>query len=508
MNLPTLIGHQTEILYVPEKQNMMITGSAGSGKSLLALYRVFWLAKIHPEEKIVLLTFNKPVNEDMKKKLKLILNKRNEEYPQNLYIQTYHSFLYEILSHLVKNYSDVIEDSKKYINPQNDRLWLYHDERNKLVSQIIEDMREENPEESSYQRPVQTFVNEIKWMQQMSIKDEEEYYDSERIGRKDTRITRDKRKYFYTVFEKYKELRESGENPRFYDYEDIGSLVREILHKIEDTKEINDVLNYKYIFIDEFQDFTTDMLKTINALCHSEGTVTLLGDINQGIYGKRVSFKSVGINMNKYEKHMLNQNYRNSKQISEFAEILSQSTYFDKNSELYIRAKNGKREGEEPKILKHVSQYRELDSVMEYIKEAPEEEEVLVITPPDKIGLLLYNCKKHHIRLKQVKQINDRYSTETKFFGNYNNIKGLEFDTVLMPLLSKDNFIELLNYENNELDISTEDFDIEDIEDELLEKYLAQLYVGVTRAKDKLILSYTGELHPLLQEEKLIQYIK
>ncbi len=77
-----------------------------------------------------------------------------------------------------------------------------------------------------------------------------------------------------------------------------------------------------------------------------------------------------------------------------------------------------------------------------------------------------------------------------------------------MPLLSKDNFVELLNYENNELDITAEDFDIEDIENELLEKYLAQLYVGVTRAKNKLILSYTGELHPLLQEEKLIQYIK
>lgn len=72
MSLPRLIGHQTEILYLPEEKNLFVTGSAGSGKSLLALYRVYWLAKVNPSENIVLLTFNKPVNNDMKEKLAAI----------------------------------------------------------------------------------------------------------------------------------------------------------------------------------------------------------------------------------------------------------------------------------------------------------------------------------------------------------------------------------------------------------------------------------------------------
>lgn len=100
MTLPNLIGLQTQVLYMSDNQSLFIKGSAGSGKSLLALYRVYWLAKVHPNENTLLLTFNKAVNVDMQNKLKQIAVSRNEEVPNNLLVYTYHQFMRKVL----KNY--------------------------------------------------------------------------------------------------------------------------------------------------------------------------------------------------------------------------------------------------------------------------------------------------------------------------------------------------------------------------------------------------------------------
>src|SRR5699024_943507 len=159
--------------------------------------------------------------------------------------------------------------------------------------------------------------NEISWMQQMSVTSFEMYEKMERVGRKSTRIDRSKRKYFYEVYEQYIKIRE--EDDRYYDFEDVGTFIRNLLKKIKNQDKKKKLLSYKYILIDEFQDFTSDMLMTVNELNNTNGAMVLLGDINQGVFGKRISFKSLGIKMNSYKKHRLVYNYRNSRPISEFA---------------------------------------------------------------------------------------------------------------------------------------------------------------------------------------------
>lgn len=115
MCLPSLVGKQTEILYVPDNRSMLITGSAGSGKSLLAIYRAYWLAEIHPDESIILLTFNKPVNDDMKEKLKALVKKHDSTSPKNLKIQTYHGFMLSIINELCNKYYSNLTFLKKYL---------------------------------------------------------------------------------------------------------------------------------------------------------------------------------------------------------------------------------------------------------------------------------------------------------------------------------------------------------------------------------------------------------
>lgn len=506
MSIPILKGHQTEILYVADNQNMVITGSAGCGKSLLAIYRIYWLSKVYPNDKIVLLTFNKAVNQDMYLKIENIANNRNEHVPDNLIIDTYHNFMKEIMKKICNNFKNDGLKLDKYKKNQNE-VKSYNMFKNKMeqVKSAVDKISENYPNESTFNRPYQTFLDEISWMQQMAVMSLENYERIERIGRRSTRIERNKRKYFYEVYEQYKKIREKAD--RYYDYDDIGTIIRKLLYKIKDQDKKRQLLSFKYILIDEFQDFTSDMLMTVNELSDTNGAMVLLGDINQGVFGKRISFKSLGINMNNYKKYQLIHNYRNSRPISEFAEKISLSPYFDKNNEFYAEGKLGIRKGEEPQIIKYRDEREEMEKVYQYIiavRENRKEEKVGVILPSHKFDDFKTFMEENGQSYKEFNLYSD---TNIIKLGTYKQIKGLEFDTVIMPFLSKANLKKSIEIDNNEIDLTDDNFDLTNLDFEILEKLIAQYYVGVTRAREKLIILYSGHLTPLLSSLSLSKYI-
>lgn len=502
MSIPTLIGHQTEILYVADNQNMVITGSAGCGKSLLAIYRIYWLSKVYPNDKIVLLTFNKAVNMDMKRKIEEIARNRKEEKPKNLIVITYHRFMKKILKGICDDFSDEVLNTDKYLN--NNKIIDYNEDKTEQVKKAVDEVSEQYTDESTFKRPYETFLSEISWMQQMSVTDLDTYEKMERVGRRGTRIDRSKRKYFFEVFEHYIKIRE--ENGWYYDFDDIGTIIRNLLKEIKDEDRKKKLLSFKYILIDEFQDFTSDMLMTINELSDVNGAMVLLGDINQGVFGKRISFKSLGINMNSFKKYKLIQNYRNSLPISQFAEKISQSPYFDKNNEFYAESKLGVRKGQAPKIIQYQDEEEEMTKVYQYItdvKKYHRNEKVGIIIPGHKFKDFIQFLFENDDSMEKYK-LKD---TENNIvFGSYRQIKGLEFDTVIMPFLSKAVFIECIQNDNKEINFENDDFDLTEIDSEILEKYIAQYYVGVTRAREKLRLLYSGELTPLLEGEAFSKY--
>src|SRR5699024_1355999 len=79
-----------------------------------------------------------------------------------------------------------------------------------------------------------------------------------------------------------------------------------------------------------------------------------------------------------------------------------------------------------------------------------------------------------------------KYSNNNIVFGAYRQIKGLEFDTVIMPFLSKKVFKECIQEDNKEINFENDNVDLSEIDSEILEMYISQYYVGVTRAREKL----------------------
>lgn len=514
MTLPNLIGLQTQVLYMSDNQSLFIKGSAGSGKSLLALYRVYWLAKVHPNENTLLLTFNKAVNVDMQNKLKQIAFSRNEEVPSNLLVYTYHQFMRKVLKKLWNHFGSSLEGLSKYIKDDNGttKVRLYNSSKLKteIIEKALEETRKKYPEEVTLQRPVTVFFDEISWIQRMAIKDEEEYYEADRIGRQGTRIERAKRHYFYEVYKLYIEKRESDEYLAFCDFDDIGTIIRNLLDNCPDNQFIENVLKLNHIVIDEFQDFSSDMLMTMNKLLKEKGTLMLLGDIKQGVFGKRISFKSLGIELNKYKNFELEFNYRNTKEISDLAEIIVNSEYFDKTNELYSKTIKGARKGRVPKIYKYKDENAELAEIVRYIKDYLnkhyESVSVGIIVPTSKFNNTKTYLESRQIKVNNFNEISNDKQKNKVYFGTYKQVKGLEFDVVLMPFMNRENFLSQARSYNEELDID-DDIGLEDIDADILEIELAQLYVGVTRARNELFITTTGELTPLLPSETFKQYI-
>ena len=163
-----------------------------------------------------------------------------------------------------------------------------------------------------------------------------------------------------------------------------------------------------------------------------------------------------------------------------------------------------------PKIYKYKDENAELAAIVRYIKDYLnkhyESVSVGIIVPTSKFNNTKTYLESRQIKVNNFNEIsNDKQKNEV-YFGTYKQVKGLEFDVVLMPFMNRENFLSQARSYNEELDID-DDIGLEDIDADILEIELAQLYVGVTRARNELFITTTGELTPLLPSETFKQYI-
>lgn len=106
MSLPTPIGRQKEVLYLPAKGHFVVLGTAGSGKTTLAILRSAYLA--HPQTdhsgKTLLVTFNRA--------LVAYLKHLQDRQLTNVVVENYHKFARGYLAHCGKLSSRSICDPR------------------------------------------------------------------------------------------------------------------------------------------------------------------------------------------------------------------------------------------------------------------------------------------------------------------------------------------------------------------------------------------------------------
>lgn len=413
MALPQPKGKQLEVLDLKPEGHNVVLGTAGSGKTTLAIYRAIYLATLDDKEKVMLVTFNTT----LVKYLEAIVG---SEIPRNIEVRNYHKFARGYLAHRNKmpRWNGIVSgmedgDNKKQL----------------FVRRALENVKAVNGTNSTLKRAEEVFLEEINWIEKMGIKTLDEYEKVERVGRFDTRIIRENRKYFFQVYKAYLEVRK--EEGYLYDWEDIAQTVCEELEN--DTEK----RMYKHIIVDEGQDLSPIMLKSLVKAIPEDGTFTFFGDVAQQIYGSRLSWREAGLKIAKNKIWYFDRNYRNSKEIAQFAVAISKSKYFEDKQDL-VEPVLPTASSPLPAIVKCKDEEAELDWIVEAaIRMSGNQSIAILVRNRELVDLVEEKLRAKKIIPQILKNRMGVLDLNAKIsIGTYHSAKGLEFDMVFLPFCS------------------------------------------------------------------------
>ena len=217
----------------------------------------------------------------------------------------------------------------------------------------------------------------------------------------------------------------------------------------------------KQVFVDEMQDYDAITIFLIKYL-FPKATFTMVGDYEQNLLFKANNKKTIDENFNDAKFYNLTTNYRSTSNISKFACSVVDKTYDSEFS----------REGEKPKIIQTSSFAENIEKIKQMLEVLKEKHQrIAVICKTQKEVELYKNFLPECFTLSENKNdIEIQKPILTCVFYS----KGLEFDTVILPNVSEENY-------NSEIDKNI-------------------LYVASTRALHKLYVFYIGNKSKLIKD--------
>lgn len=454
----TPIGKQEEVMALPAKGHIVVLGTAGSGKTTVALLRAHHLANLPDGGRVLLVTFNGALVEYMRG----ISNSRSTK----LVVENYHKFARGYLN------------SRGKMPPRNGILGP--EEKAYYIEQAVEAMTAQYPTESTFKRSKEFFIDEITFIEKFGFDSLAAYISAERIGRATAYLSRKNREWIYMAYEKYIGLREAA--GRKYDWDDLAFYVWSELQDDENERR------YTHIIVDEGQDFSPMMIKSLVDAVANGGSFTFFGDVAQQIYGNRLSWRDSGINADKIWRFDVN--YRNPATITTFAKDITESKYWQQDGDM-VEATAQIAEGPKPILVKFLSKQHEMAWVIERaIATGKTSSTVIVCRNRADIDSFMKVLAIKGCDATEINKDTPGFAHLKKvYLTTYHAAKGLEFDNVFIPYLTDD---KLPDPDTVSSAVSKEEAYADEIK---------LLYVAVTRSKYGLYMTYSGTLSPLFPED-------
>ena len=336
-SLPNPVGRQKEVLYLPAHGHTAVLGTAGSGKTTLAVHRAFYLAHHGTDHRgsTLLVTFNRC--------LVSYLHNLMGTAPSDVTVENYHKF------------------ARGYLNSRGRMKWgsiANPDDVKWLCEQAVTEAKATGIKSSLFNSPIELLVEEFRWIAQHGITNADDYINAERVGRTSARIIRAERLEVFNLYERYKTLR--GANDKDYDWQDLSHAVLEEL-----ASDREDRL-YRHIVIDEGQDLSPMELKSLAAAIPDNGSLTFFGDMAQQIYGSKMSWRSAGLKVRKVWE--FEENYRNTGQIAQLALAIADMPAFPDDADL-VTPKTPLADGPLPALVSFSDENEEMNFVVQLAKQ-------------------------------------------------------------------------------------------------------------------------------------------
>ena len=277
-----------------------VSGSAGTGKTIVALHRAVHLARIHPNARVLLTTFSDTLASALHTKLKRLLG--NE--PRLAERIDVHS-INAIGLRLYKSHVGPVAIS----SPQ----------------MLREVMREASAAVHAHKFSLHFLLSE--WEQVVDawqLENWEAYRDVVRLGRK-TRLPEAQRTVLWSIFERVR----SGLKAReLITYAELFSRLAAAILKVKNEP-------FDYAVVDEAQDISIAHMRFFAALgANRPNALFFAGDLGQRIFQQPFSWRALGVDI-RGRSRTLRVNYRTSHQIRQQADRLlgPEVTDLDGNSD-------------------------------------------------------------------------------------------------------------------------------------------------------------------------------
>ena len=432
-----------------------VSGSAGTGKTIVALHRAVFLARRNPNSRVLLTTFSDSLANALKEKLKHLIGS-TPRLAERLEI---HSM-------------DAIALRLHKFNAEQKQL-LKRNELFELVAKFADGVEG--------LRFSKAFVFE-EWLQVVDawqMDSWEVYRDVRRLGRK-TRLAESQRQILWGLFEQvHEELRNTNS----------VSMAGIYLALTEAFAEKQKNSPFDFVVIDEAQDIGIPQLRFLAALGGDKpNALFFAGDLGQRIFQQAFSWKSLGVDIRGRAK-TLRVNYRTSHQIRMQADRLLEPTVSDVDGNVDDRSGTvSVFNGPQPTIRNFDSHDEETEGVATWLADLQEEG-----FEPHEIGVIVRSANELDRAEAAIIKAGFRY----KLLDSYVQLahgsaalctmhlaKGLEFKAVVV-MACDDEVIP----SRERMESVADNADLEEVYD--TERHL--LYVACTRARDRLLVT-SGEV--------------
>ncbi|MBN1227924.1 MAG: UvrD-helicase domain-containing protein, partial [Deltaproteobacteria bacterium] len=448
----TIFLHPAQRELVEKEYNgpARVSGSAGTGKTIVALHRAVFLARKYPDARVLLVTFSDTLSNAIRTKLK----------------------------RLISNEPSIAERLEVHsMSSIGRRLYEVNFGKPNIVSRerMREILKEAGSKVKENRFSMYFLLNE--WediIDAWHITSWEAYKNFNRLGRK-TRLPEKQRVIAWSVFDqaisfltKHGLMTESGMYMQLSDR----------LKKIKNPP-------FDFLVIDEAQDISPPQLAFLAALgLGRPNSLFFAGDLGQRIFQQPFSWKALGVDI-RGRSRTLRINYRTSHQIRVQADLLLGPELSDVDGNIEERKGTiSVFNGPKPLIKVFSTQDDEIAAISEWVTEKrkdgllPHELGVFVRSGAelDRSRLAIEQAGLPYIMLDEnVETISNHVSISTMHLA-----KGLEFRAVVV-MACDDEILPL----QERIENTTDDSDLEEVYN--TERHL--LYVACTRARDHLLVT-------------------
>lgn len=427
-----------------------VVGSAGTGKTVVALHRVAHVLKSDQTARVLLTTFSDPLARALRRKLSILLGSTSPLLDR-VTVSSFEQAAADLYALMTGRKAYLVDQSKL-------RALLSASAKALAITRY-------SPQ----------FLNS-EWdhiIDAWQVDSAEAYSVVPRMGRKN-RLGVRQREELWSVFA---EVKQQLAGKALLTPAGLFGLVANSFRNRPEKP-------YSHIVVDEAQDLGVAELRFLSAIApNHKDALFFAGDIGQRIFQQPFSWKGLGVDI-RGRSFTLRVNYRTSEQIRRVADRLLPENVRDVDGEQDERKGTiSIFDGLEPVVVIAPTEEQEINSAAAFLKEMlaegiPEREIGIFCRSNEQIGRAARIAASAGVETKSA--IQDNFRNDAVLMGTMHLAKGLEFRAVLV--VACDEGVLPLAARINDV---ADEFEL----DEVISTEKQLLYVAATRARERLFIS-------------------